>query len=586
MKGFAKTIEEMESRVSNNYCKSKELDEFFASIEEDMFAKNCVAVIGPKLNDFLMNFKSGVGNTIYQKWESLFNQGYNFLHTAIQDEIPQTIIPSGIKRVVKLPFSAYVTTDEFSNLYEALHELGEKAFIVKNEAARNVDIQHGYIPIFQIKRSKIYEDDCKAIEKENETLLKVLLSGRKIIYLGYDKDYLGFIEIGKYLRSILGDDYYTSTKNIALVFDKEQTELIFKDEAKRMTIVNITSEQFLDKMITSNDLLKKMFAINQSENHFVAELFNVASTPTETQAIELLLNQLQEDVEKNIDIKTILNKYDRNVSSLSDLKPNFNAFVKCWNTIKVKLNNNTKISRRQLDEIINDELDKRNLISRKIKNQGGQVLDDNHKNILLFSQSLRVAELLMGATDDFMLKSNIYICECRPKSETPFRDAMDMSERLCYGKGQYKNITIIPDMAAFNMMSRNLIDLVILGAHDVVLHKGKPISFINTCGSSAIMTVAKQNNIPIIVVAEEGKFTEAKYNSEKKQYEYIISYGHESTIYKDFNFALWAKKKNILTKNIGYDYCNFHKGVTLISENKIYNCGSETISVVLIDKTL
>lgn len=582
--GFASTVEETDEFQET--VESTELKSLLAVVEDEMFAQNCVAVIGPCMNEFLMNFSSGTGNTVYEKWESLAREGKPILDGKLSEEIPAGAIPSKIKRLVKLPFTAYITTDEYSNICEAISDLGNKAFVVKEESARGYDIQHGDVPVFLLERSAKEKDDCTGLDSDSEVLLKILLSGRRLIYLGFNKEYQGYKEIGKYLRALLGDDYFTSTMNIAFVPDNDQPDMVYSDEENRMKIVSMSSEQFLDKMISSSDLLKKIFSMNQSDNHFVTELFNMASTPTETQAIELLLKQLQADINASLDIQTITGKYDKNVSALKTLKPNFNAFVKCWKAIKDNLMSG-QTKRPFLERVVRDEIRKRDDISFGIQTNGSTILSsDEYKNVLLFSQSLRVAEFLIGADESFSQNSNIYICECRPKSETPFRDAMDMGERLRNGQEAYHHVTIIPDMASFNMLSRGLIDLVILGAHDVVFYKQKPISFINTCGSAAIMAIAKQYQIPVIVVAESGKFTQAKFNEYEKRYEYVISYGHESTIYKDFDFALWAKKMNIQTRNIGYDYCLFHKGVKLVSESEVIECSDENLDVKLIDKTL
>lgn len=585
--GFASTV--VKNNESQGTTESTELERILADVEDEMFAQNCVAVVGPCMNEFLMNFIGGtdtVGKTVYEKWEDLARKGKQFLENSLNEQIPANKIPSQIKHLVKLPFSAYITTDEYSHICEAISDLGNKAFIVKEESARSFDVQHGDIPVFLLERSAKEKDDCIGLDSDSEVLLKILLSGRRLIYLGFDKNYQGYKGIGKYLRGLLGDDYFTSTINIAFVPNDEQSDLVCCDEENRMQKINLSSERFLDKMISSSELLKKIFSMNQSDNNFVTELFNMASTPTETQAIDLLLKQLQADVNAGLDIQTIIAKYDTNVTALKTLKPNFNAFVKCWEAIK----NNLMVgqTRRQfLERAVREEKRKRDEISDGIQTNGDVLLSSsNYRNVLLFSQSLRVAEFLIGADDSFSKNSNIYICECRPKSETPFRDAMDMGERLRTGQAAYHNVTIIPDMAAFNLLNRGLIDLVILGAHDVVFYKDKPISFINTCGSAAIMAIAKQNQVPVIVVAESGKFTEAQFNEQEKRYEYVISYGHESTIYKNFDFALWAKKMNIQTRNIGYDYCLFHKGVKLVSENNILDCPDGNYDVKLIDKTL
>ena len=559
------------------------IDDIFAEIEDEMFAQNCVAVLGPTLNDRCMSFSYGTGDTFFDKCRNLLARGRNHLDGALNSTFGEERIPRHIQHFAKFPFAAFITTDEYSHLDKAVKQAGKDSALIRQESdIYSLNLQNGQIPVIQLSRSDVWTDNCTAPDSVVSAIMKMLLVGRRIIYIGYNDEYDGYKRIGAMLRELLGDDFFTCTNNIAVV-DSRTNPSVYFDEENRFTVINASIEAFANKMETSNELFKKLLNMNDGNNKFVIDLFKIAATPTETQAIKLLLEQLYQDVRSRMPLEKIIEKYDKNVSCLKAIKPNFNAFEKCWLKIKEELEEGDVDSIDDLEEIVEQVKTNRSKISRGIRKQGKLSLTGTEgKNILLFSQSLRVIEFLNGAADSFQRNSRLWICECRPKSDEPFRDAKNTCELLNESKAMY-DITIIPDMAAFNMMSRGLIDMVVMGAHDVAFWGDSPVSFINTCGTAGIMSFAREQGIPVYIVAETGKFTEIEEEDGKLYYE--ISYGHEVTIYNNFKFALWAKKEEIDTCNIGYDFCRFHDGVRLVSEKECIECRSEDLVIHLIDKT-
>ncbi len=561
----------------------KNIDDIFAEIEDEMFAQNCVAVLGPTLNDSIMSFPEGAGSTFFSRCSSLLARGRNHLDDALNRTFTGDMIPRHIQHFAKFPFAAFLTTDEYSYIHKAVNLAGkDSALIRKENDIYSLNLQGGQIPVFELGRSNVWTDDCCAPTDIVSSLLKMLLIGRRILYIGYNDKYDGYKKIGAVLRNMLGDDFFTCTNNIAIVEDPKRPP-VFYDKENRFTVVNLSVEDFANKMETSNELFKKLLNMNDGDNMFVIDLFKIAATPTETQAIKLLLEQLYLDVRSRMSLDKIIEKYDKNVSCLKAIKPNFNAFEKCWFKIKDELADGEIDSIEDLELIVQQVKMERSQISKGIRRQGkNNLTNEKGLNILLYSQSLRVIEYLNGASEEFKKNSKLWICECRPKSDEPFRDAKNTCE-LLKESGALYNITIIPDMASFNLISRGLIDIIVLGAHDVVFYNDNPISFINTCGTAGLMNFAKEKDVPVYIVAETGKFTEAVKDGDVLRYE--ISYGHEITIYNNFKFALWAKKEKINTQNIGYDFCRFYDGVTLVSEKACVECKNTNVEVFLMDKT-
>ena len=563
---------------------SSTFDDVFDTIETEMFKQNCIAVVGPAINKTYERFLEGEYQTFFEKCKSIKEEGKNL------DKELKTIEPvlsRDIQHIVKFPFSAFITTDEYSNICEYLKQANKVGQIIKNDNdIFNLDLQGGEVPVFQLNRSEKCIDDCLEPSANISTVLKMLLRGKKIIYLGFDDNYDGYKRISQVLRKVSGDEYFTWTNNVVMLESATNSHILI-DKQARLTLVNVSVDEFVKRVEASNEIFKKLLNMNDGNNKFIIDLFRIASTPTETQAIKLLLEQLETDIESCMELPQIIEKYDNNVSCLKTIKPNFNAFVKCWERIRNSLLDEDNLDITELEFIVQTVKTERSNISRGISKQGKELLTTQKEyNIVMFSQSLRVIEFLNGSLPDFKKNTNLYICECRPKSFEPFVDSKNSVDLILDSqKGQgFKSITIIPDMAAFNLMDREKIDALVLGAHDVVFHDDKPISFINTCGTIGLLEFAKKKNISTFVVAETGKFTNASAN-DKGDLIYSISYGHESTIFNDLKFALWAKKNHVITRNIGYDYCAFYKGVKLVSEKGCIVCDEPSANVKLIDTT-
>jgi methylthioribose-1-phosphate isomerase len=125
-------------------------------------------------------------------------------------------------------------------------------------------------------------------------------------------------------------------------------------------------------------------------------------------------------------------------------------------------------------------------------------------------------------------------------------------------------ITIIPDVCAGNLIYRKLIDKVIMGAQSIYFNQGKPVSFVNTCGSVMIALVSEKYDIPFFIVAESAKFIHLKENEQPQ-----ISYKEEVNIFTDEEQIVLLKAdrlQGVSNRNVGHDLCPFSSNMTIISE--------------------
>ena len=168
------------------------INDIFAEIEEEMFEENCTAVFGHTLNEDCMNFKFGEGRTYFEKCQYLFSKGKNKLDSALRESFTRNNIYANTQRLVKFPFSTIITTDEYSNIDLALKSSSKEGMAIRDEEdVFSLDVQHGEIPVFILDRTNVWSDDCVIQSEEIKVILKMLLIGRKIIYVGYNEKYNG-----------------------------------------------------------------------------------------------------------------------------------------------------------------------------------------------------------------------------------------------------------------------------------------------------------------------------------------------------------------------------------------------------------
>lgn len=564
-----------------------DINDIIKDLSDSLMRRECAVVIGPLLNDNYSSFKPDENGNFFMKCRKMLREkGVNALRREL-DSFSRKGVHKNVHHIAKLPFTSYLTTVEYTKIDEALVEAGKQPVLInKAEDIYGLDLQKGEIPIFEFKRTEQHLDDCVLPEGIIFEILKMVLTGRKVIYLGYGDDYTGYIAMSNVLKNILGSDY--TLQNNIVVLKTGGKPPIYDDQTNKLRVINLNVEDFIGRLITNKNF-SKSFRYDADDSKFITDLFNIASTPTETQAIELFLSQLLEDISrKDATLKEIITKADINCSNLKCIKRNFNAFEKCWLSIKKEISANSTQTKRKLKEIVESYQWRRHTITNGIKEQGELFSENiNGKKILLFSESLRVIEFLSGTIDSFQDDSQLFICECRPKSELPFRDAQNFCNLIRNSDCMFSKITIIPDMTAFNLIARGIIDLIVLGAHDVIMFNNSPIYFINTCGSAAIVEMAMKYHTEVVVVAEEGKFNriEKCEHSTDGSYDYIyeISYGHETTIYDEYEFMSWAENQNINTQNIGYDFCKFFCGMKLVCENDTVVAEENHIRIKLID---
>lgn len=454
-----------------------------------------------------------------------------------------------------LPFSAYLTTN-FDMLLEKSLDTANKEYSVLIQDVDITRLKTTQIPLIKLhgcitRPNTIVaaEDEYITIDKKTpiiSALVQTLLSYKTILFLGFSLSDPDFIRYYHQLFDILGDHM---PRSYAVVKNPSRYDITFW-ETKGLTIIDDDVTNFLRNLkIYYND---QKTAIDDSawiNNSFFSSLSLFTSAPSETQAIDSFLEHLRLVASGSIQgCQEILSDADFAVRQILSKKSNFEALKSLWDNLKPRLLKQSN-DMNGFQNTINLVIEERAGYARSINNRWNEVIkvENEYSNILIFSQSIRLLDLLKSVPPFTQRKCNLYICECRPKSPESFQDALAIYKYL--EDTDYRQFFLIPDMAAGNLIERGEIDAVLMGAHSIYVKGETPISFVNTCGTSMITLTAKAFSIPVYLIAEKAKFVDVSDISTVH-----VSYEEEENIF------LNAQTYDRLTrKNIGYDLCNIDK---------------------------
>lgn len=461
--------------------------------------------------------------------------------------------------LAKLPFSSYFTTN-WDTLLETACTNVNGSYPVIYEDEHVAMLRNGDMPIVKLhgcirdaKSIVASVDDYKPFKKTKpliDAITKVDLASKTILFLGFNLNDIDFTILYDELYRILGKKFMG--KHMAVVLDPTRDE-IEKWDKKGITLLNEDLTDFLNRLALKLRGIPNDFGGFNLKSSYIKELHNVTDCPTETIATDVFLKILKKEVNYGIlPINQIVLDFETGYKAVLGKKPNFSAFESECKEILVALS------------LCNDSNEMLKYIERKVYELNASSIEINKHNdkvikrsdaILIYSQSVRVANLLNSFPKDFQQSCTLYISECRPKCPSPFYDAKQILNSL--KDTEYKK-HIVTDASTTYLMEKNQITKVIMGAHAVYIQDGKMIKFVNTSGSDMILREAKKFNIPVFIVAEKKKCKDWNDCEVSK-----IGYIEEKLITKTL------EDEGIDTLEVAYDLCHSLDNVSFVCEDGI-----------------
>lgn len=476
-------------------------------------------------------------------------------------------IPPAHRILSWLPFSAYVTSNYDQFIERALERERRRHLVVidNRDVAR---IKRGSIPVIKyhgcISRPATIVATTRDIESINRErrlvrqLISVSLASRTLLVIGHG---LSDSDLSVLLNDLVGqlDEYAPAifvlrepTHSGRLPHFRYDHEIILEDLT-----------QFLNRVLHEYRQLgqhadEAFFDEAWLSSAFFAALRQASVLPSETQVIDAFLKHLLEEFGARNEVESVIADATTAIEGALQERPNYGALRRTWSGIVEDLRG-AGSDVDEAEHIIRLHIDSRESMKSHYRAAGRSNISSNDR-ILLYSQSQRVVQTLLGASQAVQRTVELFVAECRPKSPNPYQDAFATCQQLAE---THYSLTVCPDVVAINLIASRQVSKIIMGTHAVYVDDDDtPYAFVNTCGSLAVALAAKAYDIPLIVVGEllkvervprSGAEDHVYAHQENDLLEGVLGLGELST-----------RREPVSHTNIGYDLVYVNSNVEVL----------------------
>jgi translation initiation factor 2B subunit (eIF-2B alpha/beta/delta family) len=474
-----------------------------------------------------------------------------------------------------LAFSAYFTTNFDTLLERALQNARRPVcpIIDDDDVAR---AKSGAVPVVKLNGCVTRPRTLVAAEDEfvplverapiMEALTQTELAKKTVLFVGFALSDPHFAALYQGMRRTLGD---YAPRSFAVVHDVDEYRRTYWEELGVELLAADLTETLrgLARQVQETPQMPAVYvpADDWTNNAFFVSLNSIGSLPSETQVIDAFLQHLLDEIHSPaFELTDILVRARQALKTVLGQRANYEALERIGFDLLDRVEA-TSMSKDDAEDVVREEMAARQVLGRQFSSLARSVVTQSDR-LLVFSQSVRVLQLLRGVPRGMQATCHVFVAECRPKSPQPFQDAIAVCEHL--GSTAYE-VTVIPDAAIGNLLQRGQISKVIMGAHGVHMVEGHPTRFVNTCGTGLICTAAAKADVPVYVVAERSKVSDFASFDELPE----VSYTEEEQLFSAVTPALaelQAGGQGITTLNIGYDICGFDANSVLVLEDGVY----------------
>lgn len=420
--------------------------------------------------------------------------------------------PPAHKILAWLPFAAYLTSNYDQFLERELERVRRRPSVVitNDDLAR---IRRNSVPVIKyhgcvsrpgtmVATTADYDQLYKSRELVRQ-LIAINLAKSNLLVIGHG---LADTDLQKLLNDLLRDlGEYVPT--IYVVREPSTAgdgfSIPFRHE-----LIHEDLTQFLNRLVhqyrTFSYNIKAgapVFDEAWLNSAFFAELRQASVLPSETQVLDAFLSHLVDELTARNEVQSVRDDAAIAVKLALNERPNYKALIKLWSDIDDRLLSagDDVATAEEMVRAVIEEREHRKTFFRQL----GKTAVKRDERVLVFSQSQRVIQTLLGVTSTIQKTCELFIAECRPKSPFPYEDAAAICREL--GETDF-SISVCPDVVAINLLASRQIDKILMGTHAIYVdEKGEPYAFVNTCGSLALALAAEEFKIPVIVVGESLK---------------------------------------------------------------------------------
>ncbi|MDP2362779.1 MAG: SIR2 family protein [Ignavibacteria bacterium] len=341
------------------------------------------------------------------------------------------------------------------------------------------------------------------------SFIKVICAQRTLLFIGYRLDDPDFLQLFQTIRRELGKFMTTSyivspepnrfdidywARHHAQIIPAEPLDFIQRLNAQLL----LNSSEVLGVGATHIDESLWM------DNPFFRPLFQIRSLPTESQVVDGILKNTLKILDSPATLDEIGVRVISAVEQIAGFRPNYSALAILARERMRKWFPPYTQAKEQVRSMIEKELLDRNQGKDIIGEKGAHIIEPDDK-LLLYVQSTRVHAVVNTWLQKNPRRTSsleLIIPEARPKSPTPFQDALATARAI---NNQDVKMTLIPDVSIGYLMEKNGISKIFFGAHKIVEYVDGTYTVTNVTGTLLIAKLALQYQIPIYVFAEEDK---------------------------------------------------------------------------------
>jgi len=329
------------------------------------------------------------------------------------------------------------------------------------------------------------------------------LAGKIILVIGHG---LGDSDLGRILDGL--DERLGEYAPAIYVLRPPDHDGRFPTLSKSPEVVLEDVTQFLSRLLQQarHTVAHVHSSFNEAwlSSAFFAALRKAAVLPSETQVIDAFLLHLQEEIAARGSVPAVLADADAAVRLALEERPTYEALRKTWGQVMAELNPLSVASDAEI--ALQTFRDGRALLIGHFRRLGSYLIKRNER-ILLYSQSQRVIQVLLGVPTTVQRTIHLFVAECRPKSPLPYQDAIATCQQLA---DTAYSITVCPDVVAGHLLASHQLDRFIMGTHAIFRDgpTSPPHAFVNTCGARLLVEAALSHKVPVEVIGEVLKIEE------------------------------------------------------------------------------
>ena len=306
--------------------------------------------------------------------------------------------------------------------------------------------------------------------------LSSMLANKNVLFMGFGLADVDFISLVRYLKRHLG---VYMPKSYAIVKGKTTFLDRFWHE-HNVEVIDCDATLFLEELhkeIGKRQIAKLGLKEPWMRNEIFYEFLEYPSTPTETQVIEVLVRRVSEAININFGSYDLESKVSTAIEMALKYRPNYTALRKIKDLLNELFNDEREDMKSAQDKIL--ELEKKyEQIRERIQEKSSEILNEV-TSVLVYSQSQRVADILTALPKKRQSGVKVFILECRTKSSELFQEAIAITKLL---RETDFEIVLVPDLVGLKLIKENNVDLVLLGAHSVIIDTDEShVAFVNRC---------------------------------------------------------------------------------------------------------